>query len=191
MGRGRKLFPIFKPMIVVLVFIFSIFGRKLNLLFFSVFRGMPGDIGRILRFIFLKNCIKEIGDNVIIGPGVYIKCPERIKIGDNVAINEMCYIEGLGGVTIGNNVLIAHATTIISSNHTYADKNKIISLNPIIAEPIIIEDDVWLGCGVRILAGVHIKKRTVVAAGAVVNKSFGGNTILGGVPAKVIKTINL
>lgn len=189
MAKGRKLFPVVKPIIIVIALVFSIFGRKLNLLFFSFFRRMPGYIGKIVRYIFLKNCVKEIGDNVIIGSGVFIKWPERIKIGNNVAINEMCYIEGFGGVTIGDNVLIAHATSLMSSNHTYADKSKIISFNPIIGKPIIIESDVWLGCGVRVLAGVHIKTKTIVAAGAVLNKSFEGNSILGGVPAKLIKSI--
>ena len=190
MGKSRKLFSVFKPIIMVLAFLFSIFGKNINKLLFSVFRRFPGYIGRIIRYIFLKNCLEEIGSNVIIAPGVYFKWPERIKIGNNVAINEMCYIEGFGGVTIGNNVAIAHATTLMTSNHTYEDKDKPMSLNPIIGAPIIIEDDVWLGCGVRVLAGVHIRTRTIVAAGAVVNKSFEGNSIIGGVPAKIIKLIN-
>lgn len=188
--KRRRMFLKIRPIIIVLSFIFSVFGKKMNLLFFSIFRRMPGYIGQIVRYIFLKNCIKEIGDNVTIGPGVYFKWPERIKIGNNVTINEMCYIEGVGEVHIGNDVAIAHASTIMSSNHTYDIKDLPMNLNPIVGSRIIIEDDVWLGCGVRILAGVHIKSRTIVAAGAVVNKSFEGNTILGGVPAKIIKNID-
>lgn len=190
MGRGRKLFPIFKPFIFTISFIFSIFGRRGNQLFFSFFRSTPGDIGRILRYIFLKNCVKKIGDNVVIGPGVFIKNPQNIEIGNIVAINEMCYIEGAGGIKIGNEVLIAHSTTIISSNHSFSDSTKSISLHPVITAPIKIEDDVWIGCGVRILAGVTLKRRTVVGAGAVVTKSFEENSLIGGVPAKFIKKVN-
>lgn len=189
MIKGRKLFSMSKPIISVLVLIFSIFGRRLNYFFFTLFRRFPGYLGKAIRYIFLKNCLKEMGENVIIGSGVYIKWPHRIKIGNNVAINEMCYIEGFGGVIIGNNVAIAHGTTIMSSNHTYEDKTKPMSLNPIIGAPIIIHDDVWVGCGVRILAGVQIQERTIVAAGAVVNRSFNSNVIIGGVPAKILKSI--
>lgn len=189
MDRRRKVFSIIKPIITIAALIFSFFGRKLNYYFFTIFRNTPGYLGKLIRYVFLKNCLKKLGDNVVFGPGVHIKWPERITIGENVSVNEMCYLEGFGSITIGNDVAIAHATTIMTSNHSFKDTDKIIRLNPIIGEPIIIEDDIWIGCGVRILAGVHLKQRTVVAAGAVVNKSFDGHTLLGGVPARVLKNI--
>lgn len=190
MGRGRKVFPKIKPIILVLAKLFSVFGRRGNLFLFAIFRSFPGDVGKIIRYIFMKNCLKKLGDNVIFGPGVYIKNPQNIEIGDIVAINEMCYIEGAGGISIGNEVLIAHSTTIISSNHSFNDKTKSISLHPVVTLPIKLEDDIWVGCGVRILAGVTLKKRTIVAAGAVVTKSFSENSLIGGVPAKLIKKVN-
>lgn len=55
---------------------------------------------------------------------------------------------------------------------------------------VVIEDDVWIGCGVRILSGVKISERSVVAAGAVVNKQFERRSLIGGVPAKLIKKLN-
>jgi len=188
-GGGRKLLRRINPVLKIFIFFFSIFGSKLNLLFFSIIRNMPGYFGRIWRYIFIANCVKSIGVSVNIATGVYFKNPNGISLGSNITINEMCYLEGVGKITIGNDVAIAHNTTIISSNHTYQNPQLPMSLNPIIGDPIIIEDDVWIGCGVRILAGVLIKKRTIVAAGAVLNKSLTGNSILGGVPAKVIKRI--
>ena len=102
----------------------------------------------------------------------------------------MCYIEGIGGITIGDNVSIAHASSIISSNHTWDDISIPIKYNPEKNGQIVIKEDVWIGSGVRVLAGVTIQQRSIAAAGTVVSRSFDSNVILGGVPAKVIKKIN-
>ena len=101
----------------------------------------------------------------------------------------MCYIDGYGGLTIGNNVSIAHATSVLTTNHTWADTSIPIKYNPETLGPVVIEDDVWLGAGVRVLAGITIAKRAIVAAGAVVNKNVQSNCIVGGIPARVIKNI--
>lgn len=102
----------------------------------------------------------------------------------------MCYIEGAGNIKIGNNVSIAHSTTLITTNHTWDNLDIAIKYNKETFDEIILEDDIWIGCGVRLLSGVHLKSRSVVAAGAVVNKSFNSNSLIGGVPAKLIKNIN-
>ncbi|AZB23010.1 acyltransferase [Kaistella haifensis] len=112
-----------------------------------------------------------------------------MELGNNVSIHPMCYIDAAGGIKIGSNVSIAHSTTLISTNHTWDNVDLPIKYNPETFAEIIIEDDVWIGCGVRILAGVKIRRRSVVAAGAVVNKSFDNNALIGGVPAKFLKAI--
>ena len=84
---------------------------------------------------------------------------------------------------------IAHGTSLISANHTWEDSTIPIKYNKMEEKEIVIADDVWIGAKVTILAGVTIESRCVVAAGAVVTKNVKEHTVVGGVPAKVIKEI--
>ncbi len=111
----------------------------------------------------------------------------NIIIGKNCSINPYTVLYGHGNLTIGDNVLIAGHTLIIPSNHIFSDTEKPINTQGETRLGIIIEDDVWIGSGCRILDGVTIGKGAVVAAGAVVNKNVNPYTVVGGVPAKLIK----
>lgn len=144
--------------------------------------------------IFFKYCyyrrnLKSCGSNVSIYSDVRIFYPDRISIGKNVSIHPMCYIDGEGGIDIGNNVSIAHNVSILSFNHTWNDATTPIKYNPKKFKPISISDDVWIGCGARIMPGVRIQNRCIIAAGSVVTKDCQSNGIYAGVPAKLIKTI--
>lgn len=147
-----------------------------------------GAYGSKLRVFFLRKFAGSVGNNVFIGPRVTIVHPELLHVGSNISIHQDCYIDCSGTVTIGDDVSIAHNTSIVSFNHTYTGHDKIRN-NKIEKAPIIIEGDVWLGCKTTLLPGITLHPRTIVAAGAVVNKSMPGNAIVGGVPAKVIKDI--
>lgn len=186
---GRDQFRKFKPLIVFLVKIFKVFGRNGNVFLLKCFRNTNGKIGILLRYILLKNVCKKVGDNVSIHPGVYMFNLQNVSIGDNVSIHPMCYLEGAGGIQIGNNVSIAHASSIISTNHTWSDPVIPIKYNKEILAEIVIKDDVWIGAGVRVLAGVTVHERSIIAAGAVVNKKVESKSIYGGVPAIKIKDI--
>lgn len=186
---GREQFDRFKGIINLFIYFFRIFGSRGNYFLIKCFRNTNGKIGLLLRYIFLKNCCKSIGNNVSIQPNVFLFNLQDIEIGDNVSIHPMCYIEGAGGVVIGNDVSIAHASTLISTSHTWEDLNLPIKYNKETFGKIVIESDVWIGAGVRVLAGVKIEKRSIIAAGAVVNKHVDANSIVGGVPAKKIKDI--
>ena len=111
------------------------------------------------------------------------------SFGDNVSIHPFCYLEGAGGIEIGNNVSLAHVTSVLSVNHTWSYSELPIKYNPIEHAPVKICDDVWIGCGCRIMAGVTVYSRSIIAAGAVVTKDVEPNTLVGGVPAKCIKSI--
>lgn len=129
-----------------------------------------------------------IGKNTEILEGVIIQTYGGfIQIGENCSINPYTVIYGHGNVIIGNNALIAAHCVIIPGNHVFNDLNKPINQQGMNNEGIIIEDDVWLGAGVKVLDGVTIGKGSIVAAGAVVTKNVLPNTIVGGVPAKFIK----
>lgn len=187
---GRDQFKKYELIIRILVSVFKFLGKGANLFLLKFFRNTNGKVGLLFRYIFIKNLAKKVGSNVSIQPGVFLFGLDNVEFGSNVSIHPMCYIEGAGGIIIGNDVSIAHATTLISTSHTWDDITIPIKYNKEISSLIVIENDVWIGCGVRILSGVVLKSRSIVAAGAVVNKSFDGKSLIGGIPAKLIKKIN-
>lgn len=113
-----------------------------------------------------------------------------IKIGSDSLIGEYSVIRGQGGVKIGDRVYTSPFTQIIAVNHVFDDPNRPFVEQGITAEGIVIEDDVWLGAGAIITDGVRVGKGAVVAAGAVVTSDVAPHTVVGGVPAKLIKTID-
>ena len=126
---------------------------------------------------------------MIIFPGVYLKNVQNLEIGTNVSIHEMTYINAHGGIKIGNDVAISHGVSMLSYDHDiYSDCTSFKDANPIVGR-IEINNNVWIGAGVRILKDVTIEKDCVIAAGAVVTRSIKENSIAAGIPAKIIKSI--
>ena len=113
-----------------------------------------------------------------------------IKVGKNSLIGEYSVIRGQGGVEIGDRVYTSPFTQIIAVNHVFADPDKPFVEQGIAAQGIVIEDDVWLGASAIITDGVRIGRGAVVAAGAVVTKDVAAHTVVAGVPARPIKTID-
>ena len=111
----------------------------------------------------------------------------EINIGTNVFLGPYCVLYGHGNITIGNDCLIAMGCKIIAGNHTIAAPDALIRLQPDIAKPIIIGNDVWLGADVKVLAGVTIGNGCIVGAGSVVTNDLPPYSIAVGSPAKVIK----
>lgn len=114
----------------------------------------------------------------------------RLKIKDNIAINHGAYLNAAGGLEIGSGVVIsAHAKIVSTGLDLKKLKANSQSITPHLDQKIILGDGCWIGVGAIILAGVELTGRNiVVAAGAVVTKSFSeDNIILGGCPAKIIK----
>jgi acetyltransferase-like isoleucine patch superfamily enzyme len=139
----------------------------------------------------------EIGPGTIVMHGAVLhvynfrNLPQsHIKIGRDSLIGEYSVIRGQGGVQIGDRVYTSPFTQIIAVNHVFDDPQLPFVDQGITAEGIIIEDDVWLGAGAVITDGVKVGKGAVVAAGAVVTKDVPAHTVVGGVPAKVIKSID-
>ena len=139
----------------------------------------------------------ELGDRTIVMHGAVLhvynfrNMPHSgIKIGKDSLVGEYSVIRGQGGVTIGDRVYTSPFTQIIAVNHVFDDPDRPFIEQGITAEGIVIEDDVWLGAGAIITDGVRVGKGAVVAAGSVVTKDVLPHTVVGGVPARLIKTID-
>jgi len=136
------------------------------------------------------------GNNVKIGAYSWISCTshlskygEGISIGNNSAFGRFTEFGAAGGIQIGNDVIAGSYISFHSENHNFEDTSTLIREQGVTSKGIIIGNNVWIGAKVTFLDGSIIGNNCVVAAGAVVNGVFPDNTVIGGVPAKIIKTI--
>lgn len=109
-----------------------------------------------------------------------------ISIGKHVFINHACSFLDMGGIILEDHVLIGPKVSLITENHPVDP----ITRRGMLCKPILIKRNAWIGAGATILPGVTIGENAIVAAGAVVAKDVAANTIVGGVPARFIKTID-
>jgi acetyltransferase-like isoleucine patch superfamily enzyme len=149
--------------------------------------------------VYLHACDNgiEIGDKTLVMHGSVLhvynfrSLPHSgIWVGSNSLIGEYNVIRGQGGVRIGDRVYTSPMVQIIAVNHVFDDPTRPMVDQGITAEGIVIEDDVWIGSGAVITDGVTVGKGAVVAAGAVVTKNVPAHTVVGGVPARVIREIS-
>jgi len=163
-------------------------------------------LGRIFyritnKLVFVFNRIKtqilvdqlsEIGVDSTIDFNVTMHYVENIKIGSNVFIGRNVLLAAYDSITIGDGCAIAAGCKLISGNHSYSQPGSVNnqSVKTYILDPIILENDVWLGYNVIVLPGVILGRECIVAAGSVVTKSFPEFSIIAGVPAKIIKMRN-
>jgi acetyltransferase-like isoleucine patch superfamily enzyme len=159
----------------------------------------------------------HLGKNVYLDQGCYLHaCPQGITIGENTLVmhgsilhvynfrnlphafirigrdslvGEYNVLRGQGGITIGDRVYTSPFVQLLAVNHVFDDPARPMVEQGITAEGINIEDDVWIGAGAIVTDGVHVGKGAVIAAGAVVTKDVPAHTVVGGVPARVIKQI--
>jgi len=138
----------------------------------------------------------EIGPNTLVMHGAVLhvynfrNLPHAaIRIGRDSLIGEYTVIRGQGGVTLGDRVYTSPHTQIIAVNHVFDDPARPFVEQGITAQGIIIEDDVWLGSAAVVTDGVHIGRGAVVAAGAVVTHDVPAHTVVGGVPARVLREV--
>lgn len=136
----------------------------------------------------------QIGDNFSLGEFSIIECTgtlndigNGIKIGNNVGINRDCYIAVRGKIKIGDNVIFGPGVKIFSENHNFSDLNIPIKNQGVTHLDVELENDIWLGANCVILPGVKIESGAIIAAGAIVSNDVKSNTIVGGVPAKILK----
>ena len=139
-----------------------------------------------IQELFAKLTNSELNETLSVIPPFNTDFGKNIHIGQRVFINSGCKMQDQGGIYIGDDVLIGHNACLLTLNHEMDPENR-ADMHP---KPIHIEDKVWLGSNVTVLPGVTIGEGAIVAAGAVVTKDVESNTIVGGVPAKIIKRIS-
>jgi acetyltransferase-like isoleucine patch superfamily enzyme len=119
-------------------------------------------------------------------PPFYTTGGVDIRVGHNVFVNQNCTFYDLGGLDIADDVMIGPNVSIITSGHPIEPSQRRAC---VIAKPIVIERNAWIGAGATIIGGVTISENSVVAAGSVVTKDVPPNTLVGGNPARVIRSI--
>ncbi|MGN6264736.1 MAG: DapH/DapD/GlmU-related protein, partial [Ginsengibacter sp.] len=138
-----------------------------------------------IRILLSRIMNSEIDESVAVFTPLFINYGKHTKIGKNVFINFDCTFLDLGGINIEDNVLIAPKVNLLSEGHPLAPENR----QSLVPGPIHIKKNAWIGANATILPGVTIGENAVVAAGAVVSKDVSDNTVVGGIPAKIIKGI--
>lgn len=128
------------------------------------------------------------GTDYEIGRETIIINPQNVYIGKNSYINSGHIAASPNAhIYIGDNCLISYNVHIRTDMHNYSDRNVLINKQGHTEKDVIIEDDVWIGYGAQIMAGVTVRKGCVIAAGAVLTHSTNEYEVWGGVPAKKIK----
>jgi acetyltransferase-like isoleucine patch superfamily enzyme len=169
------------------VYIKSILWSVISLQFFV-------DLAKLLAYYIVNHSVGKrqaiVGKNTKIHPTVILRQAERIIIGDNCLINHNNVLQAgkkEAKIIIGDYVHTGANVMIIAFNHAF-DNPEIPSIEQDYYDAdVTIEDDVWIGGGAIILAGVRIGKGAIIAAGAVVNRNVPPYSIVGGIPAKILK----
>ncbi len=149
---------------------------------------LPHDsLSNRIKSFLLRRRGASIGKQVKMWRDVWVADPKNLVIGDNVTIGKSAMLISVDKIHIGNRVMIGHGSQLITAGHGIPDEQgKMRTADPVTA-PITIADDAWLGASAIILPGVTVGEGAIVAAGAVVTKSVEPFTVVGGVPASVIR----
>jgi acetyltransferase-like isoleucine patch superfamily enzyme len=138
----------------------------------------------------------EIGNNSSIGAysrlavaTSYNRIGAFIRIGNDVGIGEFAHVGGAGGVLIGDECIIGSFFSVHPENHNYSDTARSIRHQGVTRRGISVGRNCWIGAKVTICDGVVIGEGSVIAAGAVVTRSMPARSVIGGVPARVLKRI--
>lgn len=141
----------------------------------------PEEVRSLLSELFGK----PVPDTLRVFPPFYSDFGKNITVGENVFINACCHFQDHGGVTLGDGCQIGHNVVFATLNHGLQPEDR----GTTYPAPIVLGKNVWVGSNATILQGVTIGDNAVVAAGAVVTKDVPADAIVGGVPARFIKSI--
>lgn len=128
---------------------------------------------------------KKIDDTFVVSPPFYTDFGKNIRFGKNVFLNCGCFFQDLGGIEIGDDTIVGPNVTIVTINHGFPPEDRATRY----PRPVYIGKNVWIGANVTVLPGVTVGDNAVIGAGSVVTKDVEPNTVVAGVPARVIRTI--
>ena len=161
--------------------------RTIKRMFLFIAEYVPVPFGKI-RMMLYKLAGLKMEKGVIIEYGVQIRGNfEDVYLKENVEIAQGVYLHAYDKIIIGRNTAISPFVKIITNQNPRLEVNKLNRFYKPFEKPVVIEDNVYIGTGAIILPGVTVHKMSVVAAGVVVTKDVPSYTVVGGVPARVIK----
>jgi acetyltransferase-like isoleucine patch superfamily enzyme len=139
-----------------------------------------------IRALFSELTGKKVDDSFLLIPPFYTAGGDEIRVGRNVFVNQNCTFYDLGGLEIADDVMIGPNVSIITAAHPLEAAQRRAAT---IGKPIVIERNVWIAAGATIIGGVTVGANSVVAAGSVVTKNVPADTLVGGNPARIIRSI--
>jgi acetyltransferase-like isoleucine patch superfamily enzyme len=139
-----------------------------------------------IRALFSELIGRKVDKSFLLIPPFYTAGGDEIRVGHNVFVNQNCTFYDLGGLDIADDVMIGPNVSIITTGHPLEPSQR---RKATIGKPIVIERNVWIAAGATIVGGVTVGENSVVAAGSVVTKDVPPNTLVGGNPARVIRSI--
>ncbi|WP_348629430.1 sugar O-acetyltransferase, partial [Mesorhizobium sp. M7A.T.Ca.US.000.02.2.1] len=139
-----------------------------------------------VRTLFSELIGRKVDDSFLLIPPFYTTGGSDIRVGRNVFINQNCTFYDLGGLDIADDVMIGPNVSLITSGHPLEPSRRRAFTT---AKPIVIERNVWIAAGATVIGGVTVGENSVVAAGSVVTRNVPPNTLVGGNPANVIRSI--
>ena len=185
---GRASFRRWRGVILVLCAITSLLPQIFRAYLLDVFSGFPGRIGVGIRYILIRTLVKKCGENVYIGRWCVFKNPQNLSLGSNISFHERAYVDAAGNISVGSDVSFAHSVSIISFEHRYELCGQPFKYQSLDLRNVCIASNVWVGCGVRILAGSVIDSDVVVAANSVTKKHLTAG-VYAGSPAMKVKEL--
>jgi len=162
-------------------------ARKIARTIVLLVKYLPFNGAMRLRNAAYTALLKKAGKGFNICDAVTIVSPEKLALGDRVSIHEYSYFGGGGEITIGNYVAIANNCSLIPSSHNFESRDRYIKEQGGVDQPIVIEDDVWLGSKVTVLGNVTIGRGAIIGAGSVVTKDVPAYAVAVGVPCRVLR----
>jgi len=139
--------------------------------------------------IILGDCVKIGAYSNLSSTSHLSKYGIGLQIGNHSAVGDFTQFGAAGGIIIGNDVIMGSYISFHSENHNFSDHNLLIREQGVTSKGIVIGNNIWVGAKVTFLDGCRVGNNSVVAAGAVVNGIYPDNSIIGGVPAKVLKVL--
>ncbi|HDR9164212.1 TPA: sugar O-acetyltransferase [Burkholderia vietnamiensis] len=139
-----------------------------------------------VRSLFGELTGKPIDDGFLLIPPFYATGGAATRIGRNVFVNQNCTFYDLGGLDIGDDAMIGPNVSLITSGHPLEPSRR---RDAVVARPISIGNNVWIGAGATILGGVTVGENAVVGAGSVVTRDVPPNTLVAGNPARIVRSI--